>query len=530
MSSKETTTPLERSLKKMDVLMRSFGMRTRIFKGSTRAIVKGTRKVYPYELNATLVETARGVGIRIRMEKMWFSFLKLIPFFIILLFSILQYLVPEVGNSIASATGINLFHAMLGPNPNVIGLWIVLPILGFIIVGSEILERIIRVRYIQDRMPRFLSGAEWNIAEPPMVLDILSSSNNLLWIMYTILIVIFAPMTFSAWIFEKFLEVYQVGASDLLKTTSLMSVLDIAIFAGMMFAVLYMNYEKFRGGLDRQQVRRDIKLESDTRQLLQVASGATMLATIMFSVFYFTFWTNISIINIIIFYVVMIASSVLGVWLFWQKENYIFIALTIWLFLTDVIMIFLNSNNPSYSWMIICHLFLILFVIVFSLNKYFEKYLAEKGIYEPSWFFNLLPLFSYIAVFTRKKARVTRGVEKDLEEILDEEMKDKVKEKLPLVLDMKKIKDKGKEAEKIIKNYQKVISKIVKGEMNILSIIHVNSQILDLIKENKKLHKDAKKFLSTVDSLLWDDGYALKDGDKILQISNEVYDEVLKKG
>jgi len=59
MSTKETTSPLERSTKKMDVLMRSFGMRTRIFRGSTRAVVKGTRKIYPYELNATLVETAR---------------------------------------------------------------------------------------------------------------------------------------------------------------------------------------------------------------------------------------------------------------------------------------------------------------------------------------------------------------------------------------------------------------------------------------------------------------------------------------
>ena len=62
MSSEETTTPLERSMKKMDVLMKSFGLRTRVFKGTSRAVVKGTRKLYPYELNATLVETARGVG------------------------------------------------------------------------------------------------------------------------------------------------------------------------------------------------------------------------------------------------------------------------------------------------------------------------------------------------------------------------------------------------------------------------------------------------------------------------------------
>ncbi|MHA2307893.1 MAG: hypothetical protein ACXABJ_01300, partial [Candidatus Heimdallarchaeaceae archaeon] len=199
MSDKDTTTPLERSMKKMDVLMRSFGMRTRIFKGSNRSIVKGTRKVYPYELNATLVETARGVGIRIRLEKIWYSFLKLIPFFIILLFSVLQYVVPQAGEAIANATGINLFLALLGPNPKFIGLWIILPILATIVVGAEILEKAIRARYIQDRMPRFLSGAEWNVAEPPLVLDIISIANNLLWLIYTVLIIIFAPMSFSGW-------------------------------------------------------------------------------------------------------------------------------------------------------------------------------------------------------------------------------------------------------------------------------------------------------------------------------------------
>ena len=529
MSTKETTSPLERSTKKMDVLMRSFGMRTRIFRGSTRAVVKGTRKIYPYELNATLVETARGVGIRIRLEKIWYSLLKLVPYFIILLFSLLQRFIPNAGEVIAEATGINLFLVLLGPNPRLIGLWIVLPILGIIVVSAEIFERIIRARYIQDRMPRFLSGAEWNIAEPPVVLDIISSINNLIWLMFVVLIVIFAPMSFSASIFGNFIEVYEVEAAALLQTTSLISVLDVAIISGMMFATLYQNYEKFRGSLDRQQVRHDIKLESQTRQFVQVAIGAALLATFMLSIYYFTFWSSISIIQVIIFYAITILSSLIGVWLFWQKEGYIFIAMTIWIFLSDVVMIFINANDSSYSWMIICHLFLILFVVILSINRYFEKYLAQKGVYEPSWIFSLVPLFSYIAVLWKKRVRVTRGVEQELEEILDEEMKDKVKEKEPLIIDIEKIKGKGKEAIKIIQNYQKIISRIVKGEMNILSLANINSQVLDIIKENSKLHKEAILFFEEVDSILWDDYYNLKDGSKILQIAEKVYDELIKK-
>jgi hypothetical protein len=164
------------------------------------------------------------------------------------------------------------------------------------------------------------------------------------------------------------------------------------------------------------------------------------------------------------------------------------------------------------------------------LNKYFERYLAEKGVYEPSWMFNLFPLFAYIAVFWKKKVRVSRGVERELEEILDEEMKDKVKEKQPLFIDIKKIKKKGKEAEKIIKNYQKVVARIVKGELNILLLVNINMQILDILKENKELQKEASKFFQTVDSLLWDDEYILKDGKNILEISERLYDEIVKIG
>ncbi len=529
MSSKETTTPLERSMKKMDVLMRSFGMRTRIFKGKSRAVIKGTRKLYPYELNATLVETARGVGIRIRLEKIWYSLLKLTPFFIVILFSILQATVPGAGESIANATGVNLFLLLLGNNPNGLGIWIALPIIGLIIVGAEILERIIRARYIQDRMPRFLSGAEWTVAEPPVILDLISSANNLFWLMYVVLIIIFAPMSFHGDIFTKFIEVYEVDAGPLNQTTKFISILNIGFLGGLLFAVLYQNYEKFRGSLDRQQFRQDIKIESQTRQMFQVAIGATMFASIMLVGYYFTFWSGITVTQVLIFYAVTIASSVLGVWVYWQKEGYVFIAMAIWFFLSSVVMIFMNANNPSYSWMIICNLFLIVLVVVLSLNRYFMKYLEQKGIHEPSWMYNLFPLFAFISVLMKKKMRISRGVDKELDEILEDEMKERVKEKEPLVIDMSKIKKKGKESVKIIQTYQKMLSRIVKGEVNIVSLVGLNNLVLDIIKDDKKLHKEATQVFKVVDSLLWDDNFILKQGDITLNSAIKIYEELVKR-
>jgi len=263
--------------------------------------------------------------------------------------------------------------------------------------------------------------------------------------------------------------------------------------------------------------------------MFQVAIGATMFASLMLVGYYFTFWSGITVTQVLIFYAVTIISSVLGVWLFWQKEGYIFITMAIWFFLSAVVMIFMNANNPSYSWMIICNLFLIVLVVVLSLNRYFTINLEKKGIHEPSWMYNLFPLFAFISILIKKKVRISRGVDKELDEILEEEMKERVKEKEPLVIDMGKIKKKGKESIKIIQTYQKILSRIVKGEVNIVSLVGINNLVLDIIKDDKKLHKEAIQVLKVVDSLLWDDNYVLKQGETILTSATNIYEELVKR-
>ena len=346
--------------------------------------------------------------------------------------------------------------------------------------------------------------------------------------MYVILIIIFAPFSFHPDIHAKFLEVYEVESAALLSSTMLISILDVALVSGIMFAILYLNYEKFRGNLDRQQMRHDIKIEGQTRQMFQVVLGATLLATLELSLFYFTFWSEITTLQILIFYGIIIASSTIGCWLYWQKESYNFIAMAIWFFLLDVIMIFLNADDNSYSWMIICHLFLILLIAVLAMNRHFEQYLENKGVFEPSWIFNPLPIFSFITVFLKKKARGAKGVEKDLDEILEEEMKDKVKEKEPLFIDIGKVRIKGKEAVKIIEYYERLTSRMVKGELNILSLTALDDQIKEIVKSDKSLRQEADLFLATVDSLLWNDNYKLKDGEKVLKIGEKLYTEIIK--
>ncbi|MHA1302739.1 MAG: hypothetical protein ACTSPI_03445 [Candidatus Heimdallarchaeaceae archaeon] len=520
--------PLERGVRKMEVLMRTFGMRTRMFKGSSRAVVKGTRKVYPYEVKATIVETARGVGIRITSEKLWYSFLKLIPFLMLTIISILQLVSPNLGEKMAEGIGINLFLLVLGPSPKPFCILIVLPIFAALIIGMEILERIIRVKYIQDRMPRFLSGAEWTVAEPPVIMDIFASSYNLFWLMWIILLLIFAPISFSSEIYNKFLTVYKTESANLQQSTLLMSILDVGIISGMLFAILYANYERFREEIDSKQTAQRIRFENESRQMIQVAIGSVVLATFEHSIFYFMFWSNISILLTIIFYAITILSSTLAIWLFWQKESYNFIAIEIWLFLSLVVMVFLNANNPGFSWMIICHLFLIFLTLGLFLNLYLREYLEKKGIFEPSWMFNPLPLITLIEVLKKKKAKVSRGAERELEEIRAEELVEKAKEREPLVISLKKIRNKGKEAEKIIQVYQKIINRIARKEVSLLTFTAINHEILKILEEKPELKTKAEQIFDTIDRLLWDETYKLKDGKETLSIAEEVYNEVLK--
>ena len=115
------------------------------------------------------------------------------------------------------------------------------------------------------------------------------------------------------------------------------------------------------------------------------------------------------------------------------------------------------------------------------------------------------------------------------EEILDEDMRDKVKVKEPLVIDVKKIKKKGKEALKILENYQKILSLVVTGEINIAVLVDINKVILDMLKDDKELLKEANQVFTVVDSLLWDDAYTLKDGQRILKSIENVYKELMER-
>lgn len=529
MSTKKPMTPLERGTKKLDVLMRAFGMRTRVFIGKTRSIVKGTRKQYPLDVHASIIESARGIGIKIKLEKIWYTLLKLIPFFILQILAIIELAAPNVGVNISESIGINPLHLILGNNPSPIAIIVIMPIIGLIVVTAELLERLTRVRYLQNRMPRFLSGAEWKVAEPSVMLDTISASNNILWLSFIFMIVIHAPLSFGEDIYTKFLEVYKTDSAPLINKTVLISVLDIAIISGMLMSFLLMRYKDFRTSLDREQFRKDIKLDATVRELLYTVSGSLILATLELAVFYVTFWTNINAGTVLIFYAFTIVSSIVGTFLVWQNERYIFIALAIWLFLSDVVMIFLNANNPAYSWMIICHLFLILLILLLHFNLFMDNFLRRKGIYEPSWIFSPLPIFAYINFWTKPKVKRAIIEEKEWEELQEEAQIQRVKERPPLKINIEKIRQKGKDAEKLVQIYFKIISRIVKGEITLLTLSTVNDYIIKTVKDDKVLQQKAELFIETIDRLLWDDGYSLSDGKDLVETGEEIYKLVLKR-
>ncbi len=523
MSAKQTVTPLERGTKKMDVLMRTFGMRTRIFMGSSIAIVKGTRKMYPYELKATIVETARGIGIKVASEKIWYSFFKLIPFLFILTLSILQFVIPTIGVDIANAIGVNVFLLFLGKDPNIIGLWVILPLFSALVIGAELVERRIRSNFIQNRMPRFISGAEWRVAEPPLALDFVLISHNLLWLSWLFLTIIFAPFIFSQEIVENFVQVYNTTSDDLMSKALIVSTYNIAIISGFFFALLFQRFLAFRGELDQTQNRTDIELEGKTRQMMQTVLGAAFLAFIQFVFFSFTFWSNITVFQTILFFAITIIASAIGTWLFWQKELYVFVVIQIWLFLSLVVMVFLNAEQPGYSWMIICHLFLILLILGLMLNRSFEKHLEKKGLLEPSWLFDVFPLFAYIGVIRKQKSKVDKDVKKDLQEIADDEGLEVKTKREDIKVNLKKVYAKGNEAKEILKVFRKIVTRVSKAEVNLLTITTMKNEVKDLLKPDKELTKDADIFFSTVDQLLWDDSYQLREGNVIAHLGEKIY-------
>ncbi|MCK4844252.1 MAG: hypothetical protein KAS95_01115, partial [Candidatus Heimdallarchaeota archaeon] len=147
---------------------------------------------------------------------------------------------------------------------------------------------------------------------------------------------------------------------------------------------------------------------------------------------------------------------------------------------------------------------------------------------EPSWIFNPFPFFAFVTLFKKKKVRITKGVDKELEEIRDEEMVTRVREREPLTIDANKIKKKGKGADKIIQYYQKVLSRMVTGEFSILSITTLNFQILEFLQERKELVPQIKELFIVIDKLLWEDNYKLQNGSKYVKIAEQMYETIIK--
>lgn len=492
------STPLDRATSRSEELLSGMGMTTTASPSPLGNMVTASRSNYPHELQVHLIETARGVAVKVKFVAWLKVFLAHIPFAIVGLYLMIQWKwqFPVILGDV------NLNKLWFG-NADKLFLGVALLVVYVLFASLEYLAVRIRASFVRRRLALHLVGADWQPAEPSMTLDAVVATSPIIWVAWLVASLFYFPLALPGSTQTDFINVYDATMEQVMAAIRSIIAIFVSAFAGFLASARLSAVLKYKLEVDPHQVQEELT----ENQLAQMASyGAVSGATLVFVsavTFAPIYLDGGSALLVAVSMSIVMITATSGMVISHFGRGWPHGASVLWLFFTTLWMIFENSDNPGYSWPIIAGLFILPVPLIFGGHYLLEKFAQRHGVYEPSWLYVLFPISAMIAAVIAKfrKKPVSMVREKEEQKI----------EKLRIPLDA--IRSKGPRAVEIVTLFAQISTFLKdKSEPAYASLDPdlVAKRVDAKLKDYAALRKEATSFIRDTDRLIWDPRYSIE--------------------
>ena len=507
------STPIQRAEKKSKEVLTTLGIKTKPEAFRLGTIIKGTRGNYPEEFQVVLIETASGVAVRVKFSAWIKMILSHLSYFIASLI-LLAYWIFPVSWSVAS---IKIPEVIL-PQENQLYLCGIL--FGFFVffLFMEYLSVQIRIKQVRQRINSHLIGADWEPVEPSFFIDAITVCSPFLWLAWIMTSIITFPLHLNGIELNALLNLYDVELAEFTSAIQLSVALTISVVIGLLAGTKIAAIVNFRQEVDRNQINTEVY----ENQRVSQAAIAAITGVVLFALFGLTiltvYGTELPIQIVVLSMILTVGAALVGAISREYGKGWPHVIAAAWMFFVLVVLVVLNTDEKAYSWSIIAIFFSMLIPIVLSTQVLLEKYMLERNVSESTWLYNLLPISTLIALFSKANNGITRRIERK------EDVMSYFNSRVP----MSRISEKGSNAVEIVELYLKIIGYLKEKTDTPNSLIE-NKEIIKRVSARSngesEILKQVKEICRVAERLIWDPDYTIVEdyGSELLSYEREVY-------
>ncbi|MHA2502771.1 MAG: hypothetical protein ACXAE3_07880, partial [Candidatus Kariarchaeaceae archaeon] len=480
------------------------------------AVLRGSKRLGFDEIECVVAETARGTSVGFYAVNQLQGLLHAVPYIIALVFAVLssiESLSPFFLGTGEQSLPFNLPTLLLGKFQLGFISALALILIGALFALTENFVQRMRIDIIKSRFSFYTRDAIWETRDIPLSTIALQSLRSLFHHMWMLAIIYFAIFASTSEALNEMSQLYNSDVEQLYSAT-----IDAFVITGGLVFGLLLSYKSLL--LRREYGRFDDRIrisggliERRFDPILFGVQSASLGGAILIFFLSLTFLSSASAEQLGLFmFFILLGAAIAGA-VYSEGDMWVLAAYAVFVFFTSLVLIFQTGSNPAYAYIVVLQLFFIPipFVILLSLN--FGKILVKRKIRSKDWYFDILPLTSFISLYSSRKKEIEsrKAYEDKLAEAIPiEEISEKIRIEKDLLLDT------TSNAYKTVRHYFELIFTYTASfEENQFVTIPTIVQMSQWWRgrTGKEFGESETTFMKISDQLLWDPTFLPADGE-----------------